>query len=178
LNCGAVSRESGALHVIAQNAGEDVGGILDLYAGYGETLDFEEEAAPTAGGEFGLLVREPVGVVGAIVAWNGPIWNLAWKTAPALIAGCTVVLKLPPEAPGAGVIAAEVAASVGLPPGVFNVVTADREVSELLVTDPPGGQDHLHGIHRHGPAHRIDPRWTCCPHDTRAGREVGGRDPR
>jgi acyl-CoA reductase-like NAD-dependent aldehyde dehydrogenase len=58
------------------------------------------------------------------------------KIAPALLAGCTVILKSSPEAPGAGYLVAEVAEKIGLPPGVLNVVTADREVSELLVRDP------------------------------------------
>jgi aldehyde dehydrogenase (NAD+) len=61
---------------------------------------------------------------------------ISMKLAPALIAGCTVVLKSSPEAPGEGYVIAEAAAAVGLPPGVLNVVTADREVSELLVRDP------------------------------------------
>ena len=56
--------------------------------------------------------------------------------APALIAGCTVVLKSSPEAPADAYVLAEVAESVGLPPGVLNVVTADRQVSEQLVRDP------------------------------------------
>ncbi|MGB7051761.1 MAG: aldehyde dehydrogenase family protein, partial [Acidimicrobiales bacterium] len=54
----------------------------------------------------------------------------------ALVAGCTVILKSSPEAPGEGYLVAEVAEEIGLPPGVVNVVTADREVSELLVRDP------------------------------------------
>ena len=53
-----------------------------------------------------------------------------------MLAGCTVVLKLSPEAPGEGYLVAEAAEQIGLPPGVLNVVTADREVSELLVRDP------------------------------------------
>jgi acyl-CoA reductase-like NAD-dependent aldehyde dehydrogenase len=58
------------------------------------------------------------------------------KVAPALLAGCTVILKASPEAPGEAYLIAEVAEAVGLPAGVLNVVTADREVSELLVRDP------------------------------------------
>jgi hypothetical protein len=58
------------------------------------------------------------------------------KVARSLLAGCTVVLKCSPEAPGEGYLIAEIAEAVGLPPGVLNVLTADREVSELLVRDP------------------------------------------
>jgi acyl-CoA reductase-like NAD-dependent aldehyde dehydrogenase len=75
-------------------------------------------------------------VVGAIIPWNAPIGLITYKLAPALLAGCTVVLKCSPEAPGDAYVVAEIAEAIGLPPGVLNVVTADREVSELLVRDP------------------------------------------
>jgi acyl-CoA reductase-like NAD-dependent aldehyde dehydrogenase len=74
--------------------------------------------------------------VGAIIPWNGPLSQIQYKVAPSLLAGCTVVLKPSPEAPGEALILAEIAEEIGLPPGVLNVVTADRDVSELLVTDP------------------------------------------
>ena len=109
---------------------------FDYYAGLADTFPFEEQAQPTMGGKFGLLVREPVGVVGAIIPWNAPLSLITYKIAPALLAGCTVVLKSSPEAPGEAYVIAEIAEAVGLPPGVLNVVTADREVSELLVRDP------------------------------------------
>src|SRR5882724_253635 len=108
---------------------------FDAFAGLADTFRFEEPAKPEAG-QFGLLVREPVGVVGAIIPWNAPIGLISNKVAPALLAGCTVVLKNSPEAPGEGYLIAEAAEAVGLPAGVLNVVTADREVSELLVRDP------------------------------------------
>jgi aldehyde dehydrogenase (NAD+) len=129
-------RESGVLHRIAQWAGPGAGATFDYYAGLAATYAFEEPAQPTAGGEFGLIVREPVGVVGAIVPWNAPLSLISYKIAPALLAGCTVILKSSPEAPGEGYLVAEAAEAAGLPPGVLNVVTADREVSELLVRDP------------------------------------------
>ncbi len=129
-------RESGALYKFAQFAGRIGSGALESYAALADTFPFEEEAQPTSGGEFGLLVREPVGVVGAIIPWNAPMALICHKIGPALLAGCTVVLKSSPEAPGEGYVVAEVAEQIGLPPGVLNVVTADREVSELLVRDP------------------------------------------
>jgi acyl-CoA reductase-like NAD-dependent aldehyde dehydrogenase len=129
-------RESGVLFRIAKWAGPDAAGTFDYYAGLAETYPFEEPARPTAGGDFGLIVREPVGVVGAIIPWNAPLSLISYKIAPALLAGCTVVLKSSPEAPGEGYVVAEAAEAAGLPPGVLNVVTADREVSELLVRDP------------------------------------------
>jgi acyl-CoA reductase-like NAD-dependent aldehyde dehydrogenase len=75
-------------------------------------------------------------VVGAIIPWNAPIGLITYKIAPALLAGCTVVLKCSPEAPGDAYVVAEIAEAIGLPAGVLNVVTADRDVSELLVRDP------------------------------------------
>jgi aldehyde dehydrogenase (NAD+) len=128
-------RESGALYVMARRGAAGIASTFDYYAGLAQTFPFEERAVPTTG-EFGLLVREPVGVVGAIIPWNAPIGLITYKLAPALLAGCTVVLKCSPEAPGDAYVVAEIAQSIGLPAGVLNVVTADREVSELLVRDP------------------------------------------
>ncbi|TCK25770.1 aldehyde dehydrogenase [Pseudonocardia endophytica] len=129
-------RESGVVRAVAQVAAPGFVSQFQQYADLAADYPFEEPVTPTAGGNFGLIVREPVGVVGAIVPWNGPMGSIAKKVAPALLAGCTVVLKSAPEAPGEGYLLAEVAEQVGLPPGVLNVVTADREVSELLVRDP------------------------------------------
>jgi aldehyde dehydrogenase (NAD+) len=125
--------EMGILRSDALSFGRAMGGVFDYYAGLAETFPFEERHHPAAGGDIGLLVREPVGVVAAIVAWNGAIFQLAYKLAPALLAGCTVVAKAPPEEPGTAHILAQAVEQAGLPPGVFNVITADREVSELLV---------------------------------------------
>jgi acyl-CoA reductase-like NAD-dependent aldehyde dehydrogenase len=127
-------RESGALYQMARRGAAGVASVFDYYAGLAQTFPFEERAQP-AMGEFGLLVREAVGVVGAIIPWNAPIGLITYKIAPALLAGCTVVLKCSPEAPGDAYVVAEIAEALGLPPGVLNVVTADREVSELLVRD-------------------------------------------
>jgi aldehyde dehydrogenase (NAD+) len=70
-----------------------------------------------------LIVREPIGVVGAITPWNYPLHQIAAKVAPALAAGCTVVLKPSEVAPLNAFVLAEVFDEVGLPPGVFNLVT-------------------------------------------------------
>ncbi|MDP9091617.1 MAG: aldehyde dehydrogenase [Actinomycetota bacterium] len=129
-------REAGALHSLAQPFTYRAAAEYEYYASLAETYPFEERVDPTVGGALGLLVREPAGVVGAIIPWNGPVVSAAHKLAPALLCGCTVILKSAPEAPGEGLIAAEIAEEIGLPPGVLNVVTAEREVSELLVTDP------------------------------------------
>ncbi|MGB8500831.1 aldehyde dehydrogenase [Mycobacterium sp.] len=132
-------RESGVLHSIARSSEPGNPQTLRFYADLANDYPFEEPFTPSPsglpGGEFGLMVREPVGVVGAIIPWNGPMPLILSKMSPALLAGCTVIIKLSPEAPGAGYLIAEIAEEVGLPAGVVNVITADREVSELLVRD-------------------------------------------
>jgi acyl-CoA reductase-like NAD-dependent aldehyde dehydrogenase len=133
-------RESGVVRSVAQMMAPANPMAFRFYADLADTYPFEEVVAPTPsplpGGDYGLLIREPVGVVGAIIPWNGPLDLIVGKIAPALLAGCTVIVKVSPEAPAAGYLIAEIAEEVGLPAGVINVLTADREVSELLVTDP------------------------------------------
>jgi len=96
-----------------------------------DELPFEEEAGSA------LVVREPVGVVGAITPWNYPLHQVACKVAPALAAGCTVVLKPSEVAPLSAFVLAEVVDEVGLPAGVFNLVTGTGPVvGEALASDP------------------------------------------
>ncbi|MFC4595819.1 aldehyde dehydrogenase family protein [Sphingobium tyrosinilyticum] len=85
-----------------------------------------------------IVVREPVGVVGAITPWNVPLYIAVGKVIPALLAGCTVILKPAPETPLINAILGELAHEVGFPRGVFNVVTAKdpATLGEMLVTDP------------------------------------------
>jgi aldehyde dehydrogenase (NAD+) len=84
-----------------------------------------------------VRVRQvPVGVVGAIIPWNAPLFVAALKLAPALAAGCTVVLKPSPDAPLNAFLLAQAATDAGLPPGVLNVVPADADTSEYLVSHP------------------------------------------
>ncbi|MEY2467820.1 MAG: aldehyde dehydrogenase [Actinomycetota bacterium] len=87
-----------------------IGGLLDTY-------EFETQVGNS------LIVREPVGVVGAITPWNYPLHQITLKVAPALAAGCTVVLKPSEVAPLNAFILAEIINDVGLPAGVFNLVT-------------------------------------------------------
>ncbi|HKX79026.1 MAG TPA: aldehyde dehydrogenase [Novosphingobium sp.] len=82
------------------------------------------------------LRREPVGVVGAITPWNAPAAMAHFTIPPALLAGCTVVLKTAPEAPLHGQILGEIYEEIGLPAGVINIVPAGREASEALVRHP------------------------------------------
>ncbi len=128
------TRESGVLRSIAGFAGS-VAGVFRYYASLADSFQWEE-ATTSQTGQPALLVREPVGVVGAIIPWNGTNSIMAYKTAPALIAGCTVVIKASPEAPASPYILAEICEKIGLPKGVVNVFTAEREVSERLVRHP------------------------------------------
>ncbi|HXF95518.1 MAG TPA: aldehyde dehydrogenase family protein [Gemmatimonadales bacterium] len=94
---------------------------LRYYAGWADKI--AGDTLPVEGSFFVYTLREPVGVVGAIVPWNFPLNIASWKFAPALAAGCTVVLKPASETPLTALAFAEIVAEVGFPPGAFNVVT-------------------------------------------------------
>lgn len=93
------------------------------------------EIAPTAPDALGLVHKEPVGVVGAIIPWNFPLMIGAWKLGPALAAGCTVVLKPAETATLSIVRVAELALEAGLPAGVFNVVTGQGSVVGAAISE-------------------------------------------
>ncbi len=78
----------------------------------------------------------PVGVVGQIIPWNFPLLMFAWKVAPALAAGCTVVIKPAEYTPLTAVMMAEIAEEIGLPKGVLNVIQGDGRTGKLLVEHP------------------------------------------
>ncbi|MDE2597370.1 MAG: aldehyde dehydrogenase [Sphingomonadales bacterium] len=111
-----------------------MGGVMTLeqIGTFAEAFAFEEvrasHAAPAA-----ILAHEPVGVVAAIAPWNAPFGIMANKLAYALVTGCTVVMKPSPETPLEAYIIAEAAEAAGLPPGVVNLVPAQREASDHLV---------------------------------------------
>ncbi|HSA52498.1 MAG TPA: aldehyde dehydrogenase [Yinghuangia sp.] len=108
--------------------------VLDYYAKLVREYPFEEQRQ---GAIFKTLVRrEPIGVVAGIVPWNVPLFVAVLKLAPALAAGCTIVLKPSPETALDAYLLAEVAIEAGVPAGVINIVAADREVSEKLVVHP------------------------------------------
>ncbi|MEU8567558.1 aldehyde dehydrogenase [Streptomyces pathocidini] len=109
----------------------DFGGPGDRPGGGGP---FEESRQGVLGPL--LIRREPVGVVAAIVPWNVPQFTAAAKLGPALLAGCSVILKPSPETPLDAYLLAEIATEAGLPQGVLSILPADREVSEYLVGHP------------------------------------------
>lgn len=101
----------------------DVNSASNCIRWYGEAVDkIYDEIAPTASTALALITREPVGVVGVIVPWNYPMIMAAWKVAPALAAGNSVVLKPSEKSPLTALRLAELALAAGIPPGVFNVV--------------------------------------------------------
>ncbi|WP_214409640.1 aldehyde dehydrogenase [Sphaerisporangium fuscum] len=109
-------------------------GILQYFSELGKTFAVEEDRP----GMFGPVTvrREPVGVVAAVVPWNVPQFVIMTKLAPALIAGCTVVVKPAPETPLDSYLLAEMIKEAGLPAGVVNIVAAGREAGEHLVSHP------------------------------------------
>jgi betaine-aldehyde dehydrogenase len=106
-------------------------GAFEEAARAAESFRWEEEIGNS------LVVREPAGVVGAITPWNYPLYQVALKVAPALAAGCTVVLKPSEVAPLTAFILAEVIDQVGLPAGVFNLVSGvGPVVGEAIAAHP------------------------------------------
>jgi betaine-aldehyde dehydrogenase len=106
---------------------------IEYYAGLVHEL--KGETIPTADGGLNYTVREPLGVVARIVAYNHPLMFLAGKIAPVLAAGNSVVMKAPDQAPLSALRFAEITDGV-LPPGVLNILTGDRECGEALVHHP------------------------------------------
>jgi acyl-CoA reductase-like NAD-dependent aldehyde dehydrogenase len=94
---------------------------LRYYAGWADK--YTGNVLNVEGGDFVYTVREPMGVVAAIVPWNFPLNLASWKFAPALAVGCTVILKPASETPLTALAMAEIMADAGLPPGAFNVLT-------------------------------------------------------
>jgi len=121
----------------------------NYYAKVGREHTFAEvreaDLSPLAGNAGGLimkyetkslLVREPIGVVAALCAFNFPLAGIAQKTAPAIVAGCTVVVKTPDPDPLALFAMADLVTEAGFPPGVINIVAATRNASAHLVSHP------------------------------------------
>ena len=120
-------RDNGTEINMAINA--EAGSAAGTFRYYAECIDkVYGEIAPTANNVLGLIHKEPVGVVGAIVPWNFPLMIGAWKVAPALAAGNSIVLK-PAETASLSLLKlAELAAEAGVPDGVLNVVTGQGSV--------------------------------------------------
>lgn len=116
----------------------DAAGCFDFYAGLAEDLDGEVENITLSDDRFTAnAVREPVGVAVAIIPWNYPLLMAAWKVAPALAAGCTMVLKPSEHTSLTALELGKIAEVAGLPAGVLNIVTdLGADVGQALVDDP------------------------------------------
>ena len=112
-------------------------GMLRYYAGQATALHGETIENSLPGDIFSYTLKEPVGVVGAIIPWNGPLAATVWKIGPAIATGCTVILKPAEEAPLTSLRLAELVMEAGLPPGVVNVVPGYGETAGAALASHP-----------------------------------------
>ena len=110
--------------------------LIRYTAGWPTKLTGETIPVSSPGEWHAYTLRDPIGVVGQIVPWNGPLLMAAWKIAPALAAGCTIVLKPAEQTPLTALFLAELALEAGLPKGVLNVVTGGSEVGAAMASHP------------------------------------------
>jgi aldehyde dehydrogenase (NAD+) len=108
---------------------------LRYYGGWADKIT--GDTLPVDGNFFCYTLREPVGVVGAIVPWNFPLNIASWKFAPALAAGCTIILKPASETPLTALAMAEVMQEAGFPPGAFNVVSGGGSTAGAALVRHP-----------------------------------------
>ena len=108
----------------------DIPAVVDCIAWYAEAIDkVYDEVAPTSQSALALIIREPLGVVGAVVPWNFPLLMAAWKIGPALASGNSMVLKPAEQSPLTAIRLAELAVEAGIPEGVLNVVPGFGETA-------------------------------------------------
>ncbi len=100
---------------------------------YGELIDkVFGKVSPTEPSITSLIVKEPIGVVAGVVPWNFPLMMAVWKAAPALAAGCSLIIKPAEDTPLTAIMVAQIAKEAGIPDGVFNVVPGFGDVGEAL----------------------------------------------
>ncbi|HEX2341766.1 MAG TPA: aldehyde dehydrogenase family protein [Vicinamibacterales bacterium] len=109
---------------------------FQYYAGWADKV--HGETVPVKGNNFVYTLREPVGVVAAIVPWNFPLLLAAWKVAPALACGNTVILKPASQTPLTAIALGEMASEVGFPPGVLNILTGPGSATGQAIVEHPG----------------------------------------
>ncbi len=137
----------------------------------GRTLPF---SLPGPQGEYLLMtLKEPIGVAGVITPWNFPLLMPSWKVAPALAAGCSVVLKPAPETPLSALALADLAQEAGIPPGVLNVVPGGDEAGRALVRHPQVPKIAFTGQTESG----IEVMTHAAPFLKRITLELGGKSP-
>ncbi len=108
---------------ISVSVAGDVSGTARCFGWYAESIDkIYDEIAPTGERDLAMIAREPLGVVAAVVPWNFPLVTAAWKCAPALAMGNSVVLKPAEQSPLSAIRLGQIALEAGIPEGVLNVV--------------------------------------------------------
>jgi len=118
---------------------EDTAGTFEFYAGLAEKLDSssESEISLSEPSFNSTAIKEPIGVTAAIIPWNFPMLMAAWKVAPALAAGCTMVLKPSEVTPLTAIALAEIIHEAGVPAGVFNLINGlGKEAGQALTEHP------------------------------------------
>jgi acyl-CoA reductase-like NAD-dependent aldehyde dehydrogenase len=129
--------DSGKLYREMLGQVKGLGAWYHYYAGLADKL--EGRQIPTSNPNYLVYTRkEPVGVVAAITPWNSPLLLLSWKLAPALAAGCTMIVKPSEHAPASTVALAQLCAEAGFPPGVVNVVTSRSPQVGAALAGHPG----------------------------------------
>jgi len=113
-------------------------GMLRWYAGMATSIHGETIENSLPGEYFSYTLKEPIGVVGAIIPWNGPLGASIWKIGPALATGCTVILKPAEEAPLTSLRLGELILEAGVPPGVVNIVPGNGETAGAALAAHPG----------------------------------------
>ena len=166
---GAISDEMGAPLGFAEKfqAGAGLGHIMSTLEVL-KTYDFEERLGTA------MIVREPIGVVGMITPWNWPLNQIACKVAPALAAGCTMVMKPSEYTPTSALLFAEVLHEAGVPKGVFNLINGlGPEVGAAMSAHPGIDMMSFTGSTRAG----IDVVQRSAPTVKRVSQELGGKSP-
>ena len=116
----------------------DIGAVAEVFEYYaGLATKIPGQVNPVSANAISLSLREPIGVAGLIVPWNYPLLMAAWKLAPAIAAGCTIVLKPAEQTPLTSLMLAEWFEEVGLPPGVVNVVNGFGETCGAALVEHP-----------------------------------------
>lgn len=109
---------------------QDIPGVVECITWNAEAIDkIYDEVAPTGPDALALVTREPVGVVAAVIPWNFPLMMLAWKAAPALAAGNSVIVKPAEQSPLSALRVAELASEAGIPDGVLNILPGFGETA-------------------------------------------------
>ncbi|MFZ2103059.1 MAG: aldehyde dehydrogenase family protein, partial [Oricola sp.] len=165
----AISMEMGAPIGFAREA-QAWAGIAHI----GATIEAAEKFAwETSRGDT-RIVHEGIGVCGLITPWNWPMNQIACKVAPAIVAGCTMVLKPSEIAPLSGVIFAEIVEEAGLPKGVFNLVSGTGpDVGQVLASHPEVDMVSFTGSTRAG----VMVAQSAAPTVKRVAQELGGKSP-